>query len=55
MADSKYNSAIEACPQDKGRKAILQLDYVSQKHFMLQHSKEEADRAAKAKVTKDGL
>jgi copper chaperone CopZ len=55
LADSTYNSAIEACPSDKGRKATLQLDYVSQKHFMLQHNKEDADRAAKAKATKDGL
>lgn len=55
MADSNYNSAIEACPLDKGNKATLQLEYVSQVQFSLAHNKESADRAAKAKATKDGL
>jgi len=55
MADSNYNSNIESCPLDKGRKATLQLEYVSQDAFMLEHSKESADRAAKAQATKDGL
>lgn len=55
MADSTYNSNIEGCPLDKGRKATLQLEYVSQDSFMLEHSKESAERAAKAKATKDGL
>lgn len=55
MADSVYNSNIDDCPIDKGRKATLQLEYVSQAAFMLEHSKENADRAAKARATKDGL
>lgn len=55
IADSNYNFAIEACPLDKGRKAKLQLEYVSQEHFILEHNRENADRAAKAKATKDGL
>ena len=55
MADSNYNSAIEACPLDKGRKATLQLEYVSQEKFTQEHNKESADRAAKAKATADGL
>lgn len=55
MADSTYNSNVEGCPLDKGRKATLQLEYVSQGAFMLEHLKESADRAAKAKATRDGL
>ena len=55
MADSTYNSNLEGCPIDKGRKATLQLEYVSQDAFMVEHSKENADRAAKAKAIKDGL
>ncbi|MEG3170560.1 hypothetical protein U1737_20445 [Sphingomonas sp. LB3N6] len=55
MADSNYNSNIESCPIDKGRKATLQLEYVSQDAFMLQHSRETANQAAKAKATVDGL
>lgn len=55
MADSNYNSAIEACPLDKGRKATIGLEYASQQQFLIEHSKEDADRAAKAKATKDGL
>lgn len=55
LADNSYNSAIEACPLDNGRKATLQLDYVSQERFKLNHDKESADRAARAKKTADGL
>ena len=55
MADSEYNSNIEVCPLDKGRKATLQLEYVSQDAFMLQHYKESAEQEAKAKATKEGL
>ena len=55
MADSNYNSAIEACPLDKGRKATIGLEYISQAQFTIDHSKESADRLAKAKATKDGL
>lgn len=55
MADSTYNSNIQGCPIDKGRKATLQLEYVSQGAFMVEHSKESADQAAKAKATRDGL
>jgi hypothetical protein len=55
MADSTYNSNIEGCPIDKGRKATLQLEYVSQGAFMAEHLKESADQAAKAKATRDGL
>ena len=55
MADSVYNSNIDECPIDKGRKAALQLEYVSQAAFVMEQSKENADRAAKAKATKDGL
>ena len=55
MADSNYNSAIAACPVDKGRKATLQLEYVAQEDFRRKHAMENAEREAKARATKEGL
>lgn len=55
LADSNYQSAIAACPTDKGRKATLQLDYSSQEQFEHKHRAEKAAREAQAQATKDGL
>ena len=55
MADSAYNNAIAACPADHGRKAVLELAYMSQSEFAVAHDKEQANRDAKNRAVKDGL
>jgi hypothetical protein len=55
LADSAYNSAIEACPLDKGRRAVLTLEYVSQERFAQEALETNAGRLAKAKATSEGL
>lgn len=55
MADTKYNSTLKACPADNGLKAKVQLNYVSQNDFIVEHNRQTDDRAVRAKATKDGL
>jgi hypothetical protein len=55
LADSAYQSALNACPDRSGLRATILIHYESQPAWIAQHGIEETNRANKAKETKNGL